>query len=420
MSAAWPLHHGWVVVGAALCVATVAYAVHYSFGIFFKPLAAEFNWTRAMTSGAFSFYMLSRGGFGIITGWTTDKYGPTITVAGGGFFIGLGLLLTSQINSLWQLYISYSVLVAFGVSVAFAPLLATVARWFAMRRGLATGIVLTGVGLGTAIMARPASYLTHTYGWSTSYMIMGVTALIIIILAALLLKQSPMSIGLLPYGTTGTTTEPGFDVASNKVNSMHRKAGVTLQEAIHTGSFWILFIITVLFATALYMVMVHVVPHVTDLGFSVPTAGSILAVIGISTIVGRLAVGWLSDMIGRKSALTICLFLQAATIFLLMVIKDVNGLYIFGLIFGLVYGGIVTQLPLIAGEMFGLHSLGAIVGLEMLGTSFGGSIGPFLGGLIYDVTDSYSFAFLFSVIGLLIAITLTFPLKIQSREERSR
>jgi len=392
--------------------------VHYSFGIFFKPLAAEFNWTRAMTSGAFSLYMLSRGGFGILTGWATDKYGPRITIGAGGFFIGLGLLLTSQISTLWQLYIFYGLLVGLGVSVAFAPLVATVARWFVKKRGLATGIVLAGIGLGTAIMPRPASYFIDTYGWSMSYIIMGAIALTIIVLAALPMRRSPEEMGLLPYGGTGAAKTNNSEAEIDKGNSPGKKEGISLREATRTWSFWVLFIITILFATCLYMVMVHIVPHATDLGIAGSVAGNFLAVIGISTIFSRLGVGWLSDAIGRKLALAICLFSQAAAVFLLMGTGSVEALYVFAVIFGLAYGGVVTQLPLIAGELFGLHSIGAIVGLEMLGTSLGGAIGPVLGGYVFDVTNSYYYAFLIGAISLLVAMVLILFLKAPSQKLR--
>ncbi len=323
-------YYGWVVVGAALCVAIVAYAVHYSFGIFFKPLAAEFDWTRAMTSGAFSLYMLSRGGFGILTGWATDKYGPRITVIVGGCFIGLGLLLTSQISSLWQLYICYSLLVGLGVSVAFAPLVATVARWFIKKRGLATGIVLAGIGVGTAIMPGPANYFITTYGWSMSYIIIGAAALVFIVLAALLLRRRPAEMGLAPYGgeEAAKAPKPGTE-----------KGGISLREATRTRPFWVLFVITILFATCLYMVMIHIVPNATDLEISPAVAAKFLAVIGVSTIVGRLGMGWLSDAIGRKLSLAICLFGQAAAVFALMGISGVAAFYVFAVVFGLAYGG---------------------------------------------------------------------------------
>ncbi|MFC1907081.1 MFS transporter [Chloroflexota bacterium] len=402
-----PSYH-WAVLGAALCVAIVAYAVHYSFGIFFKPLSDEFNWTRAMTSGAFSLYMLSRGGFGILTGWATDKYGPRITVATGGFCIGIGLILTSQVSAIWQLYIFYSLLVGLGVSVAFAPLIATTARWFVKKRGLATGIVLAGVGLGTALMPKPASYLIDTYSWSTSYIIIGLFAMAAMGLAAIVLRRTPEECGLLPYGITKAQIH-NQNVETDKSSFTIDKKGFSLREATRIPSFWMLFIITILFATCLYMVMIHIVQHASDVGISMPVAASFLAVIGVSTIAGRLAAGWLSDAIGKKPMLTICLLLQAGSVFSLMGINNVAAFYVFAIVFGLVYGGIVTQLPLIAGELFGLHSIGAIVGLEMLGTSLGGALGPILGGYVFDVTNSYSSAFLSAATGLLVA-TLLIPL----------
>jgi MFS family permease len=405
------LFYGWVVVVGALLVDVVAYAVHYSYGILFNPLAAEFKCTRAATAGAFSLYMLSRGGFGILAGWTTDKYGPRITVASGGLFIGLGLLLTSQISALWQLYIFYSLLVGLGVSVAFAPLVATMARWFLKKRGVATGIVLAGVGLGTAIMPGPATHLVQNYGWSTSYIIIGITALIVMVLSALLLRRSPEEMGLLPYGST-IAAKPCDQPATATIK------GFSLRDAIGTRPFWVLFTISILFATCLYMMMVHIVPHATDLGISVSIAGSLLAVIGIASIFGRLAGGWLADALGRKLSLAICLFLQAAAVFSVMGIHNVGAFYIFAMVFGLAYGSVVTQLPLVAGDLFGLHSLGAIVGLEMLGTSLGGAIGPALGGYVFDVTNSYYFAFLTSAIGLLVAIVLILFLKASSKNPR--
>ncbi len=400
-----PLFYGWVVVGAALAVAIVAYAVHYSYGIFFNSLAAEFKWTRGMTSGAFSLYMLSRGGFGILTGWATDKYGPRLTVAAGGIFIGSGLLLTSQIEEPWQLYLYYSLLVGLGGSVAFAPLVATAVRWFFDRRGLATGIVLAGVGLGTAIMPGPAMFLIEHYGWSMSYVVLGVIALIVLVSAALVLRRSPEEIGQLPYQGTATTWAK-IATAADK--------GLSLRKAIVTRPFWIIFAMTILFASCLYLVMVHLVPHAKDLGVSTAAAAGLLAVVGIATIFGRLAGGWLSDAVGIRRSLGICLFLQAIAVFSLTWIHSAGMLYVFAAAFGLVYGGVITQLPLIVGELFGLHSVGAIVGLEMLGTSLGGALGPALGGYIFDMTGSYYFAFLVSTIGLLVAMVLILFLRVSS------
>ena len=405
-----------MIVGAAVCSAIVAYAVHYSFGIFFKPLAAEFGWTRTMTSAAFALYMVSRGGFGILTGWATDKYGPKIVVAVGGIFIGLGLLLTSQISALWQLYLFYSLLVGLGSSIDFAPLVSTVSRWFTKKRGLATGIVVAGAGVGTAVMPRPASYFIEAYGWSTSYIILGIVVLVIIVLAALLLRRRPEDMGLLPYGGAEAAKGHQPDAETGKGSPSLDKSGISLRGAVRSWPFWALFVMVFLTSTCLYMVMVHIVPHVSDVGISETTAANLMMVIGISSICGRLGSGWVSDAIGRRTTLAICLFCQAAVVFSLMWVHSVDIFYVFAVVFGLAYGGLVPQFPLIAGELFGLRALGAIIGLEMLGTSLGGAAGPLLGGYVFDVAGSYSTAFLIGTIGLVISLILVSQLKPPTRK----
>jgi MFS family permease len=361
--------------------------------------------------------MLSRGGFGILTGWATDKYGSRIVVTLGGLCITLGLLLTSQTSAHWQLYIYYSVLLGLGVSVAFSPLVATTARWFVNKRGLAVGIVLAGIGLGTAIMPQPAIYLIDVYGWSMAYIIMGVIAFIAIVPAGQLLIREPRETEILPYGETETTTQ-NTDALMNKNDLYYKGRGILLREAIRKHSFWILFVVTILFAICLYMVMIHIVPHVTDLRIPVPVAGGLLTAIGISTILGRFAAGWVSDRIGRKITLLVCLSCQAAAVFSLMGIRDVSAFYVVAVVFGVAYGGVVTQLPLLAVELFGLRSSGSIIGLEMLGTSIGGAIGPVLGGYFFDVTSSYNLAFLISAICVIVAMLLILLLRLPRKERR--
>jgi Major Facilitator Superfamily. len=135
------LFYGWVVVGAALLAVTIPWGILYSYGVFFKPMSAEFGWTRAMTSLAYSIAMVMQGVFGIIMGWLNDKRGPRLTFAIGGFLLGLGILLTSRLTSIWQLYLFFGFIAGMGMGAAYVPPMATVTRWFVKRRGLALGII---------------------------------------------------------------------------------------------------------------------------------------------------------------------------------------------------------------------------------------------------------------------------------------
>jgi OFA family oxalate/formate antiporter-like MFS transporter len=399
--------YGWVVVAAAFCVALVAYGVQYSFGIFIDPLTEDFGWSVALVSGAASLFMFSRGALAIFTGWVTDRYGPRIIVAIGGFFLGLGLILTSQTSAAWQLYLFYGLMGGFGLSVAYAPLVATVSRWFVSKRGLAIGIVTAGIGAGTAVMSPLADYLVATYEWRLSYIIIGLLALIIIIPGAFLLRRSPEEKGLLPLGKAEAIAGDDETHIAKKEDSLtSESAGFSLKDAAHTKAFWLLLAIIIFWSTCLQMTMIHIYRHATELGRPGGVAASFMSVIGISSIIGRLVMGAVSDRLGGKRTLVICLVLQALAVFWLLGATAIWMLYLFAAVFGFAYGGCVPLLPVIAGELFGLKSIGEIIGVQMLGVAIGGAIGPLLGGYVFDVTGSYYFAFTVSGMCTIIALIL--------------
>jgi len=399
--------YGWVVVAAAFCVALVAYGVQYSFGIFLEPLSEDFGWSWTLVSGAASFFMFSRGALAILTGWITDRYGPRMTVAIGGFILGLGLILTSQINAAWQLYLFYGLMGGFGLSVAFTPLVATVSRWFVSKRGLAIGIVLAGIGAGTAVMSPLANYLVATYEWRLSYIIIGLLALIIIIPGALLLRRDPDEKGLLPLGKAEAIAgnEENSNIAKKEDSLTSERAGFSLKDAVHTRAFWLLLAMIIFWSICVQMTMIHIFPHATKgLGITRELAANFLIVIGVFSIIGRPVMGAVSDRLGGKRTLAIGLVLQALAMFWLLRATDIWMLYLFAAFFGFAYGGCVPQLPVIAGEIFELKSIGTIIGVQMLGVAIGGAIGPLLGGYVFAVTGSYYFAFMVS--GICTILTL--------------
>ena len=156
--------YGYVIVAAAFSIVIIAHGAQYTFGIFFKPILTEFGWTSAATSGAFSLYLVLWGLLSIFVGRLNDSFGPRIVMTASGFFLGLGYLLMSQVSVLWQLYLFYGVIIAIGMSGAWVPLISTVPKWFVKRRGLMTGIVTSGSGIGTILLSLAASRLISVYG----------------------------------------------------------------------------------------------------------------------------------------------------------------------------------------------------------------------------------------------------------------
>ena len=199
--------YGYVIVAVAFFLMLIMWGAYYSFGIFFEPLLAQFGWTKAMTSGAFSLSFFLTGILGVLAGKLTDRFGPRVVMTVCGFFLGLGYLMMSQIGAIWQLYLFYGVVIAIGMSGAWVPLISTVPRWFVKRRGMMTGIVTSGTGIGTIIFSLVASRLISDHGWRLSYVIVGSGVLVLLMLAAQFLRRDPHQIGQLPYGRSEVNGE---------------------------------------------------------------------------------------------------------------------------------------------------------------------------------------------------------------------
>jgi len=406
--------YGWVIVAASTVLLAVTAGIMYSFGVFFKPLAADFSSSRAAISGVYSVFMITSGIFAILVGWLADRFGPTKILALCGFMMGLGLVLASQVNALWQLYITYGLIVGIGMSAAFPISTGTTARWFLKRRGLALGIVSAGVGLGTLTMLPVAERLITAFGWSGAYFVFGLAAGILIIACALFLRRDPEEMGCRPYGME---TQPSESNTDHEEGTRHiaPETGVTLWTAVRTRPLWMLMFIYFLFNFSLQMVMVHLVNYATDLGITPLVAATLVSVIGIGSIAGRLIMGTVSDKIGSNNALLICCIVLATSLLGLIFARELWMFYLFAIVFGFAYGGEVPQIPALIGQFFGLRAVTALVGTILAGIALGGALGSWTGGQIFDVTHSYQIAFAIAVIAGLFSVITTVVLKKMAR-----
>ncbi len=404
--------YGWVIVATCFTIAAISFGAVYSFGVFLTPLRESFGWTSAAISGAYALAMFTYTAFGVFAGWGVDKYGPKITAMLGGFFLGLGLILTSQVNVLWQLYVTYG-LIGVGMSAGFVPLMTTVSRWFAERRGLVLGIVSAGIGVGPLIVAPLASYLVSTEGWRFAFLVIGFIAGFLIP-AALLLKRSAHETGELPNGEMYDPNSSRPEAKATKVTS--RSSEFSLKEAISTEAFWLLGIVLLMIGMGLQMVLVHVVAYSESKGMSPMAAATVLSTVSGASIAGRIVMGTVSDRIGRKKALAICVFMEGIMIFWLMGASVAWMLFVFGAIFGFFYGGHSPQLPALTGEILGLRHMGAILGATGLFWGVGGALGPVLAGHILDITGSYNSAFIIGAVAMCSAAIAAFLIKAPQKE----
>ena len=403
-----PVFYGWVVVVACLVISTVSFAIRLSFGVFFKALESDFGWTRAQTSGIFSVYMLLCCIIGVLAGLALDRYKPVIIFMVTGFVTGLGLLLTSQVTEQWQLFVTYSLLLAAGTGATNPLMMALIPRWFTGRRGLPLGIMSCGAGIGLVITAPVSDYLISSYGWQTSYFIMGLAALCIMIPFASLLKEPPRQEAPLANGRGLSDTDSKVSAGQD----LNKPKEFSILQLVKTRNFWLLLSIFFLWGICIFVVLVHIIPHAIDLGISSSRAASILSVIGIISIPSRLLMGKASDGLGRKRATIVCALIQAAAMLSLLWATNLWTLYIFAALFGFSWGGSSPVMAALVADISGLGHIGLIMGLVFVGLSIGSAIGPTLAGHLFDISSSYIPAFLGLTVVTLIVIVLTILLQI--------
>lgn len=393
-----PFFYGYIVVAVSFCILIVVYGVYNAFGVFLKPVLTDFGWTRAMTSGAFSLAWIVHGLLGIAWGRMNDTFGPRWTMTIAGFLMGLGYLLMSQISHLWHFYLLYGVVIGAGVSGGFVPLTSTIARWFTRKRTMMTGIALAGTGMGGMIVPPVATLLILNYDWRVSYAVLGAVVLVFVMLLAQFLKRDPDRSGQMPYGED---IKAEHDVKSTPS---------TLREAVRVSYFWTMFVMFFALGYCTFSIMVHIVPHATDLGISEINAANVLATIGAIGVVGRIVLGVAADRIGNNNAFIVGFILMAVTLPWLVVSPDLWVFYLFAVIFGLASGGcIASESPLVA-VVFGLDSHGLILGVLSSGFCLGAAAGPFVAGYLCDLTSNYQMALLAStgvaILGLVMGLIL--------------
>jgi predicted MFS family arabinose efflux permease len=263
------------------------------------------------------------------------------------------------------------------------------------------GIVSAGIGLGTLLMPPVAERLIDAFGWSEAFILIGAVSGVIVVITALFLRRDPAAVGLRPYGAADIPEKTASGVSPAPAKSF------TFKEALRTRSMWTICLLYFFINICVQVVLVHLVNYATDLEISALTAATLVSVIGIGSIAGRLAMGAVADKIGSFNSLLInCIMLLAAMVWLIFS-GQIWMLYIFAVIFGFAYGGEVPQIPLLMGQIFGLQAVMALTGATSAAIRAGGALGSWAGGKVFDVTNSYFIAFvLTAVIALLALITI--------------
>ncbi|HRR40092.1 MAG TPA: MFS transporter [Syntrophales bacterium] len=402
------IYWGWYVVVGAFLVLSVNYGARYCFGVFVNPLADQFKWSRSVISLGASLNMFVYSLCSIFTGRIADRVAPRWIITVGALISSLGFVLTSFIRTPLEFYVVYGLLIGIsssGMGVVVAN--TSVGKWFVRKRGLAIGFATMGISFGTIVLAPTAGYIVKNMSWQAGFLFMGVVIFLIgVTLSQLLMRRSsPESYGLLPDG----------EVARDSVLDVGAETQVTkmsYRDMLRDGRFWV---IGVSFGLALMTVMsafVHQVAYAQDNGIERVAAASSLGAVGVAGLLGQFFFGWLSDRLKdvRYSAV-LGMVVMAVGMLILLQAKTVNVLYIYALVYGFGYGSVAPMLPILAADRFGRHVLGSVYGMLTFFNGIGGSIGPIIGGLIYDRFGSYVYVWQANIAVLIVVILLLLKLK---------
>jgi MFS family permease len=394
--------------------------VSYTFGNFVKPLNEAFQWSRGQVSLGPSLALLGVTFGQPLLGRLIDRFGARVVILPCAVGFGASwMALYFLSSSLWHFYLLYFFLGLFGGGVGPVPFAAVLSHWFEKKRGLALGLAMVGLGLGGFIMAPLAQHLIATWGWREAYALIGVLVWVIVLpLAGLMLRERPEIYGLLPDGE-----QPGKGPAEPGV--LPSQPSLVLAEAWRTQNFWCLCVAFFLLSIAAHGFLIHLIPLLTDQGFSGQRAAFYVALLAVSSVVGRGVAGFLADKaqaiwaMGSKYVALAYFVGSAVGIVFLWGDKSEVGVLLFAVLFGLSLGAEVDLFPYMVSRCFGLQAFAEIYGYTLAAFGLGGVLGPLLTGIIFDAMGSYTLAFGSFCLLVLAAAGLMLPLQAlaEGREE---
>ncbi|OLC33493.1 MAG: hypothetical protein AUH81_14170 [Candidatus Rokubacteria bacterium 13_1_40CM_4_69_5] len=404
MTSSRGLHPAWVVLAALTLCMMAASGLRSVFGVYIKPMEAEFGWSRGALSGAAAISLLLLGAAGPLVGRMADRWGPRAVIGSALLLLGLGSLGSAFVQQLWHVYVTAGLFMALGAGgVAITTGSTVVARWFEARRGLAIGIAAGGMSAGQLVVIPLAMALTVWYGWRTSYFWLGLGLLVLVLPVGLwLIGNNPEDRGLRPYGAAGSirsAAQAAATVAAERVSVV---------DAAQTLPFWLLMAtFFVCGYTSNGVVLTHFMPHALEHNFTPFQASAALGVMGAMNIMGTVGSGWICDRFGRRGPLAFYYFVRGLSLIFLLYVWNVPSLHVWAALFGLNYISTVPPTTTLTANIFGRYSVGELSGWIFFSHQVGAALGAALAGWIFEWTGSYASAFVSAALMAILAAGLS-------------
>ena len=388
------LHYGWVVVGVTCLVLLTGAGARSTPGILMVPLEQEFHWSRATIALAVSINLILYGCIGPFAAAIMDRFGIRRSILCALAVLAVGVSSTSLMREAWQLILMWGFLVGGATGFLATVLAATVAtRWFTARRGLVIGMLSGGAATGQLLFLPVMAGIAENYGWRATVLTVAAVALCVMPVVALLMRDRPSDIGLMPYGEIGEP-KPAPRPQGNPVQLAFR----TLGEAVRVRDYWLLAgTFFICGASTNGLIGTHLIPACMDSGISQVAAASVLATIGVFNFIGTTGSGWLSDRVDNRILLCIYYTVRGVSLlFLPFTFDTFYGLSIFAVFYGLDWFATVAPTVRLIGNTFGREKAGIVYGWVFATHQLGGASAAFFGGLLRVNFGGYMEAFMVS------------------------
>ena len=394
-----PFFYGWIIVAVTFVTMAIGVNARTAFSLFFPPIIDEFGWERGVTAGAFSFGFLVSAAVSPLIGRLMDRAGPRAVMELGVALMAGGLLLAPLTTQPWHLYLTIGVMVGSGsICLGYSGQSLFLPNWFNRRRGLAIGLAFAGVGLGSMTLLPWVQHMIEQTGWRTACTAMGILILVVLAPINLLLRKRPEDMGLEPDGDAAPseTSRP----VSNVVDPGWAGIDWTLRRAIRTARFWWLALGYFCGLYVWYAVQVHQTKYLLDIGFSPGVAVWALGAVSLLGIPGQIWLGHLSDRLGREWIWTASCLGFAICFLALIALARVPALMLLTVMVlaqGALGYGLTSVMGAIVLEIFQGRNFGGIFGTVMLAALAGGAAGPWVTGILHDLSGSYTSAFVIGI-----------------------
>ena len=405
-------YYGWVIVAVSFSTLFFTHGIRNSFGVFYVAMLQEYGWGRGETAGAFSLALVIHASFALVTGALIDRFGPRRLFPVGATFLAIGLATASRIGTIWHLYLFFGVVIAIGINtMAYAPHMSLVPKWFIRRRGFASGLVIAGMGVGIMVMAPVIQLMIDNVGWRFAFLILaGLVLCILVPMTALFQRRSPADVGQFTDGIVpGSRGIHAIEAEGDRENTPSPPLSEqwTLRSSLHTRAFWWMALPNISAGFATNMLVVHQAAHVVDAGYSPSLAAFLIGLVGLFRSVGGILCGFISDRAGREIGFTMGGSAAFIGIVFLLLVRDTTApwmLYAFVTLYGFGSGSSGPISAAAIADLFPGNSLGRILGTSAMAWGIGGALGAYLAGYFYDQVGSYTFPFLLMLISISLGV----------------